>query len=211
MKTQRLRVSLTFANNSDNYLAAIAAAVIANLYSNAELPAPPVSEPALQTAVMAFADARAAQSQGGTLATALKNDRREELVALLQNLAFYVQVASNNSLSVLLSSGFQPVSTNRAQAQLDTPAVIRITPGVSGQSLATLSAVLNSRCMELQVAEVAEDGTPGPFASVGLFTNSRNIPVNNQVPGRMYGYQGRAIGGLTGYSDWSDVVTHRAA
>lgn len=211
MKTQRLRVSQTFANNSDNYLVATTASVIVNLYPNAELPSPPVPKLTLETIFTAFTGARAVQSQGGTLATSLKNDRREELIAQLRNLAFYVQVASNNSLSVLLSSGFQPVSTNRAQAQLDTPAVIRITPGVSEQSLVTLTAVANSRCLELQVAEIGEDGIPGPFVSVGLFSNSRKIPVNNQIPGRMYGYQGRAIGGLTGYSDWSDVVTHRAA
>ena len=52
---------------------------------------------------------------------------------------------------------------------------------------------------------------PGQFVSVGLFTNLRNIPVNDRIPGRLYAFQGRAIGGLTGYSDWSDLVTHRAA
>jgi len=211
MKAQKIRVSLAFANESDNYLAAIAGEVLTHLYPNAELPAPPVPEAALLAGNTAYAEARAAQSQGGTLATSVKNDRREELIVLLQSLAFYVQVAINNSLSVLLSSGFQPVSTNRAQAQLDTPSVIRIIQGLSGQSLATLSRVANSRCMELQVALIGENGLPGPFEIVGLFTDSRNIPVNNQIPGRMYGYQGRAIGGLTGYSDWSDVVTHRAA
>ena len=61
------------------------------------------------------------------------------------------------------------------------------------------------------MAEIGEDGAPGQFVSVGLFTNSRNIPVNDRIPGRLYAFQGRAIGGLTGYSDWSDVVTHRAA
>jgi hypothetical protein len=211
MKPQKLRVSLAFANGTDNLLAATAATVIADLYPNAELPLPPVTEAILETGITAFATSRAAQGQGGTLATAVKNERREELVTLLESLAAYVQVASNNNLAVLLSSGFQPVSTNRAQAQLDQPAVVRINPGMSGQSLVTLSAVSNSRCLELQVALIGEDGVQGPFVNVGLFTSSRNIPVNNQLPGRMYAYQGRAIGGLTGYSDWSDVVTHRAA
>jgi hypothetical protein len=31
------------------------------------------------------------------------------------------------------------------------------------------------------------------------------------VPGKMYHYQLRAVGGLTGYSGWSDSTSHRAA
>jgi hypothetical protein len=36
-----------------------------------------------------------------------------------------------------------------------------------------------------------------------------HMQVNNHAPGRMHGYQGRAIGGPTGYSDWSDVGMER--
>jgi hypothetical protein len=211
MKTPRLRVSLDFANSTDDKLENTAKAVDIHLYATPNFPAVPVTQAVLEAAVTAFADARAAQKQGGTLATAVKNNRREELIALLQQLAFYVQVTSANDLAILLSSGFEPVSTNRTQTQLDTPAVIRITSGMSGQLLATLSAVKNSRCVELQMAEIKPDGSPATFTSVGLFTNSRNIPADNLVPGKLYAFQGRAIGGLTGYSDWSDVVTHRAA
>jgi len=34
------------------------------------------------------------------------------------------------------------------------------------------------------------------------------MPVNGLVPGTMYQVQVRAIGGSTGYSDWSDAVHH---
>lgn len=211
MKTQRIRVSLSFSNGSDDALENTARAVDAHIYQSGSFTAIPVQQAVLETAISTFADARAAQKQGGTVATAVKNNRRAELIALLQQLAFFVQVASNNDLAALLSSGFEPVSTNRTQAQLDTPTVTRISNGLTGQSLATLTPIANSRCLELQVAEIGEDGAPGEFVSVGLFTNSRNIPVNDRIPGKLYAFQGRAIGGLTGYSDWSDVVTHRAA
>lgn len=211
MKTQRIRVSLSFANGSDDNLENTARAVDAHIYQSSSFAGIPVTQAVLEAAITAFTDARAAQKQGGSVATAVKNNRRTELIALLQQLAFFVQVASNNDLAILLSSGFEPVSTNRTQAQLDTPTVTRIANGLTGQSLVTLTPVANSRCQELQVAEIGEDGAPGPFVSVGLFTSSRNIQVNDRTPGKLYAFQGRAIGGLTGYSDWSDVVTHRAA
>ena len=56
-----------------------------------------------------------------------------------------------------------------------------------------------------------ENGAPGPFRPAVTRTSSRNIPVDGQIPGKLYAYQGRAIGGLTGFSDWSDVVVQRAA
>ena len=49
---------------------------------------------------------------------------------------------------------------------------------------------------------------PGPWQSGGLFTNSRSMPLNGLTPGTNYTVQVRAIGGSTGYSDWSDPVSH---
>ena len=53
---------------------------------------------------------------------------------------------------------------------------------------------------------------PGlPRAGHPYESSSANIPVGDLIPGRLYAMQGRAVGGLTGFPDWSDMVTHRAA
>jgi hypothetical protein len=49
---------------------------------------------------------------------------------------------------------------------------------------------------------------PGAWQSGGLCTNSRSIPLNGLTPGKQYQVQVRAIGGSTGYGDWSDSVSH---
>ena len=41
-------------------------------------------------------------------------------------------------------------------------------------------------------------------------TQMRNIPVPTLTPGKMYDCRIQYVGGLTGYSDWSDVVSHMA-
>ena len=51
-------------------------------------------------------------------------------------------------------------------------------------------------------------GAPGPWQSGGLFTDSRAMVFNTLTPGTTYNVQVRAIGGSTGYSDWSDPVSH---
>ncbi len=35
-----------------------------------------------------------------------------------------------------------------------------------------------------------------------------HMPVSGLTPGGMYLFQVRAVGGSTGYSDWSDPVSH---
>ena len=97
-------------------------------------PTPPVTAAVLESEINSFATAKAAQAQGGTAATAAKNNARGTLAGLLQQLAFYVQVTSNDDLTLLLSTGFEPVSQNRTQTQLAKPTLIRIKNGLSGQS-----------------------------------------------------------------------------
>jgi chitodextrinase len=42
----------------------------------------------------------------------------------------------------------------------------------------------------------------------GVFTQARKIVVENLTPGTTYTFQVRAVGGSTGYSGWSDPVSH---
>lgn len=210
MKTEKLRVSLAYSRGTDSMLLDTAGAVSVNLYENPSFPTPPVTAAELQASIGTLTAAIAAQAQGGTAATAEKNDRRAELVNLLQKLAFYAQLASDNNLAMLLSSGFTTVSPNHAQTQLPAPTGLRLQNGLRGQSLLTVDRIANARCYEINVALLDEDGKQGAWENGGLVTASRNMPVNHLIPGKLYVFQARAIGGITGYSDWSDPVSHRA-
>ncbi len=56
-----------------------------------------------------------------------------------------------------------------------------------------------------------DEGKPGEFMPVAFSTSSRSIAVPNLIPGRLYLYEGRTLGGTTSYSDWSDPSVQRAA
>lgn len=207
------RVSLGFAKLNDDSLLVFGAKVHADLYSASSAalyPDPPATAAELLAAINAFSDAKVAQANGGKLATAEKNARREELDTLLKRLATYVQLACNNDLPTLLASGFDATSTNRAKEPLPKLEILRIAPGMSGQSLVTAVAQRNARSYEMRMAEVDEQGAPGPWAAPVTSTSSRRIALANQVPGRLYAVQGRSFG-ASGYSEWSDVVVQRAA
>jgi len=74
--------------------------------------------------------------------------------------------------------------------------------------LVKVKPIANAKCYEVRYAALGAGGAPGPWQSGGLFTNSRSMPLNGLTPGTNYSLDVRAVGGSTGYSDWSDPVSH---
>ena len=126
-----LRVLLNFTHSSDHVLEETAAHVLAGMFggATATFPSPPVTRAALQTAATNFAAAIAAQKDGGPSATAAKQVAADALIGLLRQCALYVQTTVQlipneaAAMAALLSSGFDAVSTSRAQHPLDTPQI----------------------------------------------------------------------------------------
>jgi hypothetical protein len=199
------RVNLGFAGYSDSDLNEFTSGVIPSLTGNAGFPTPPVTLVDLGARQTAFENALAAAAQGGTQLTAVKNAARAALVTALRKEAAYVQSIASQDVALLLSSGFQANSTARTRSPLDTPNIIQIDNGMSTQLVVRLQGVDNARAYEVQV----KNGTGG-WLSAGVFTQSRGIVVGNLTPGNIYSVQARAVGGSTGYSDWSDPQSHMA-
>ena len=207
-RMSQLRVQLGFTNAPDQGLLDTTESVLTNLYGKPAYPTPPVTQAALTAARDAFLLAIGVAAQGGTAATADKANKRDTLVGLLRQLAGYVQEKHGNNLATLLSSGFDAVSTNRAQQPLEKPQIREILNGNSGQLIVRVGAVKNAKNYEVRYAAVAPGGAPGPWQGGGLFSNSRSMPISGLTPGTNYMIEVRAIGGSTGYSDWSDPSSH---
>ena len=115
-----------------------------------------------------------------------------------RQLAGYVQANHGNDMAKLLASGFDAVSTNNAQQPLPKPEITDLRHGNSGQILMRVAPIANARNYEPQCALIGPGGTPGPWVSAGLFSNSRSMPVNALTPGSEYLFRVRALGGSTG-------------
>ena len=207
--TSNPRVLTNFTKATDNSLKAFADSIHQGLTGNPAFPNPPVSLSELAAAIADYRDAQVAQEQGGTLATAIKNAKRDALVTLLRTLANYVEANCAGTLATLLSSGFTAASTSRAQTPVAVPFILRLLNGHTGELLVKLrEPIAHAKCYEMRYAALGADGAPGPWQSGNLLTNSRALALNGLTPGTTYNIQVRAIGGSTGQSDWSALTSH---
>lgn len=197
-------VNLGFAGYSDATLNDFTLNIIASLTGNAGFPTPPVTLAELGALQTAYQDALTAAAQGGKQLTAVKNAARAALLTALRKEATYVQGIASQDVAGLLSSGFQANSTNRARTPLIVPAIVGIFNEASGTLTVRLQPVNNARAYQLRVVT---GSTPLPVVDS---TAARRIVVGSLTPGTTYTVQSRALGGITGSSDWSDPVSHMA-
>jgi hypothetical protein len=202
---KKLKVTLTYNSYPDAVLDEMTTAIITAMTGNAAFPTPTIPLATVTTRQTTFSDACAAAAFGGTPLTAAKNQARQALLDALDANAMYVQAIARYDLAMLLSSGYQAASTNRAQVQLSAPTILGLENEMSTQLVLRLSPVTNAYCYEVQTSV----GT-GAWQAAGTFTAARKIIITALTPGTVYNVQARAIGGLTGYSDWSDPSSHIA-
>jgi hypothetical protein len=207
LATKHLHVLLPSNRWTDHQVEELTAAVIVGISGNKNFPNSPVDPAALQMAATDFHGAIGSAAHGGVHQTADKNKKKHDLIVMLRKIGLYVQANCNEDISILTSSGFQAASIVRTLGPLPKPVIDTVDNGHTTQLLVTVQKVLKAKAYELYVASVTA-GSIGTWQSVGTFTKSRNIPVNGLTPGSTYAFRVRAVGGTTGYSDYSDLVTH---
>jgi hypothetical protein len=207
----RARVVDRFMKQSAEQLVTMAGAVVNGLTGNPAFPAPTVDLKAVQSAADGLNAALAAQAHGGTAATAEKNNRQQDLIDLLRKLKHYVEDNCGNDLAVLLSSGFQAAAITRNRSPLASPSILSVDFGNSTELVMKVSPIARAKCYEVRSAVLGAGNVPGPWQAAGLFTSSRMMTIAGLVPGSTYVFQVRAIGGSTGYSDWSNPVSRMSA
>jgi hypothetical protein len=165
---------------------------------------------ALTTALTDFRNALAAQASGGVQGTAAKDQARADLTAVLRPLALYVQTVIQGDdaygLAELLLSGFDAVSTNRAQTPLVAPAILELINSGEGSMTLRVKPSPNARMYEAQ----KKLDTATTWESAGMFASTRGMIVTGLTPGAPYTFRVRALGGSTGQSEWSDAVSRRS-
>ena len=195
---------MSFVQSSDSQLVEFTNGVVTGMNVPAFADAP-VSTAQMTSYQADFVQKLAAARNGGRVEIAEKNVSRATLLAALRQNANFVQMIAETDLPLLLSSGYKAVSTNRTSGPLTKPVITNVDNFQSTVLMIGADADSRSRAQEVRF----RTGT-GEYQSGGVHTKAKRMLLENQVPGTIVEVQTRSVGGTTGYSDWSDPVSHMA-
>jgi len=209
MKIQTNTVSLAHKKMPAPMVASFIGWIISCMSGNTAFPEPPVplvppTKPDpdapvdMTTRQNTLLSAISAAEGGGVVLTGAKNAALQSALDGLDALAFYVQTVARYDLPMLLTSGFQATSNNRAQSQLDTPSVTGIDNDISTHLDVHLTPIDNAVGYEVQTST-----GNNAWQTVKFSTQARTITLIGLTTGTVYNVRARALGGSTGQSDWS--------
>ncbi len=203
-----VKPSVSFLNNdNDPQLVTDTETIVTALTGNTSYTTPKPTLAAVTTAKVAFVTAMADAADGGITLTAIKNDQRAALVALLRQLASYVQVTCNGDLTVLLSSGFPIQKPQRNPiGVLPAPAGLTVSFGVRSGELVVIAAPLVGAA--IYNWRVTTAVAPNVVLQSVQTTAARNL-FTGLTPGVVYQIEANAVGSA-GPSDWSEPVAQMA-
>lgn len=196
--------SIQFLNNdSDAKLITNTKSILIAMTDNPSYLQPEPTLPVVQTALDGLVVSVADAANGGVVLTALKNDRRAALVALLRQLASYVQVACKGDLTVLLTSNFPIQKPQRSPiGVLPAPNIIAVTLGSrSGELNANASPITGAAIYNWRLSAA---NAPTVVVQTAQTTAASNV-FDNLTPGVIYNVEANVVGSA-GPSDWSDAV-----
>ena len=196
-----LKVSRDFVNYTHAGLDEFGNGVYLGLNNNPAFPLPPVTAANVLALYQAFRDGIAGAA-GDPQDTAAMMKARNALTDALRKDASYVEIQASHDLQMLLSSGYYPASTNRAQYPLDPPAIQALANLATTKFLLRLTPVPTAKSYHVQYAI-----GNGPMIDLGIFPNTKNIIIPNTTAGTMYSTRIQAIGGSTQYSPWSAAMS----
>ena len=199
------RVALSFARKIDTDLVAFVRKVVTMTTGNAQYPDPDPALAVVTTSVDAFETAVHEALDGGKIAIATRNAARVELLALMRQLAAYVQGHCDADLLALISSGFDAV---RAPTRASVPSAPQnprlILTDKSGQLLFRYERGNNILNFSIQSAATAN----GPWKDEGISSSSRFL-FEGLKPGEAI-WARSCANGSAGSSEWSTPTTAMA-
>lgn len=207
-KNMIAKTSVTFlTKDSDALLLTNVGGILTAMTGNPNYTTPVPGLPVVTAARDDFQVALNNSMDGGTTLTAIKNKERAKLVALMRQLASYVQVTANGDLAVLLSSGFPAQKMQREPVGvLPAPSNLTVTFGPrSGELRGAAVPVDGAAIYNWRISTVANPNVTVATAQ----TTAANHTFNSLTPGVVYQVQANVVG-TAGPSDWTEPVPQMA-
>ncbi len=164
----------------------------------------PVTLVAQLAAITDFTNKYNVSRKGSQAQFEAKDASRVVLIGLLSQLAAYVEGVALGNADTIRSAGFQAVTHEHGPSvPLAKPEISAVLNYASTKIQLRIKAQPNVHGLKVQYRSAA-----GAWQDGGGFSSTKLVVVENLTPGTLYEFRVQFIGGSTGTSEWSDMVSH---
>jgi hypothetical protein len=202
-----LKVIVGFSGLRDDDLDTKASSVIKAMTGNINYTTPVPTLAIMQTTLTAYEVALTASANGNPEKTAVKDQKRRDLEAVLKQLGTYVQLNCKNDLGILLSSGFDAGKNATPVGILPKPENFKVENGPNaGTAKLSLDKIRGASSYRFEF--VSSPVTGASVWAVNVGTARTNI-VDGLISGQQYAFRVAGIGADPTVV-YSDVLTRFA-
>ena len=169
----KLKIKKSYKNPSDTFIMKLCGRVLESMRNNATFPNPIPTVPEVEKK---YADYQVSLNMSGrndrTLSSA-KNDRKAELIGMLEKWDDYVTTISNGDKTMLLSSGFDIAGLKNQSQELTPIEKLEVEIGPIGQAIVSIKKVAGARMYAFQC-------TPDPITADSVWTTETTSDRENK-------------------------------
>ena len=199
------RVLRDYATKGEGLLGDFALLVATSLTGNVNFTTPPILPAALTTQATTYNTAVANALNGTPADTLDKTKKHDALIAVLDQLANYVDLIANGDAAIILSSGFNLFSASR------TPAVPGPTVVLGATNVATTKLGLDLNVADNAWAYIVEyTALPNGAVKTAVFTNPHDATLTGLTPGTIYSIRAQVMGVGNQLTQWSNTIQQMA-
>jgi len=197
------RILISFGNYADADLKEKAIYILTSMTANPnfEAPVPPLTD--LQSAITTYSKALEAAAGLDRVKVAEKNQAREVLQGILNQLGMYVMYVANGDLYVLVSSGYSIAKTPEP-GKLANPGNVTLSNGVTSGQMA--GSVKRTKYAKMYSFDITDQLPTEATDWVSTHTTTCKHVFNGLTPGKQYWVRVAAIG-TAGQVTFSPVAT----
>jgi hypothetical protein len=141
----KLKIKGSYRKGSDTYLLKICSRVKESLKENTYFPHPIPELPVVEKAFLDFQVAVSIAGRNDRTLSSAKNDKKAELIGILDELNDYVTTTSNGDKTMLLSSGFDIAGITSNSQTLAPIEQLDVEIGPPGQAITRVKKVAGAR------------------------------------------------------------------
>ncbi len=177
---------------SDADLETKALSIVAAMTGNSNFPTPTPALKDVSAAIADYSNALSLAQNRGKVEVAIKNAKKEALIAILRSLAAYVNFIANGDKTVIMSAGFDTTKDNASALPLAEPKNFKVTNGINaGEAITSISGVRN---VKTYLHQYTADPITDASVWQSKYVSTRTCTFSNLQSGKKTWFRVAAIG-----------------